>query len=57
MQRFYTLKQAAKLCGVKPLTIHRWVKAGILPDRRLPGTHKHRFLATDLVREPQQQAA
>lgn len=41
-------KDVARILGVHELTVLRWIKIGILPDRRLPNTRKHWFLASDL---------
>ncbi len=54
MPKTLTVKQAARLRKVDPQTIHRWLKAGTIPDRRLPGMRRHAILVTDLF--PQQVA-
>ncbi len=48
MSKTLTVKQAARVRKVNPQTIHRWLKSGVLPDRRLPGTRKHAILSSDL---------
>lgn len=47
--RRLTVKQAAKLARVHPITIHRWLALGVLPDRRIPGTKKHIIHDTDIT--------
>ena len=36
-QNLITAAQAAKKFGVTPVTIHRWIRSGRLPARKLPG--------------------
>ena len=54
MTRLMTVKQVAKLYGVHPVTIHRWLLLGKLRSRRIPGTRKHVFLESDLLAEPKE---
>jgi len=46
--RKYTLKQAAQARRVHVKTIYRWLKLGIIPDRRPPGARKIIILHDDL---------
>lgn len=55
--RKLTVPQAARMARVHPDTIRIWVRKGILPDRRPPGTRKIILLESDLVRDPQGVAA
>lgn len=52
VNKYLTLKEAAKLARVSRATMYRWLAKGIIPDRRMPGTRKALVLATDLTREP-----
>jgi len=47
--RRLTVKQAAKLARVHPVTVRRWLLTGVLPDRRIPGTKKHIILESDIT--------
>ena len=53
MNRYLTLKEAAKRARVSRATLYRWLALGIIPDRRIPGTRKALILATDLIRQPE----
>jgi hypothetical protein len=44
-----SLKDVMRISRVHRVTVLRWIKVGILPDRRLPGTKKHWFLQSDLL--------
>ena len=44
---YYTIPQAAKLCGITRATLLRWVKSGKLNSFLTPGGH-HRILKEDL---------
>jgi len=55
--RKLSLSQAAEKAGVSTRTIREWLRRGIIPTRRLPGTRKHIIYATDLERNPSQIAA
>ncbi len=48
--RKLTLQQAARRMLVHPQTIRLWMRRGIIPDRRLPGTRKLWFYPDDLDR-------
>lgn len=48
----YTVEQAAQLLGVSVFTVRRWIAAGRLPDRRIPGARKYWFYPEDLRLAP-----
>lgn len=48
--RQYTTGAAAKLCGVAPRTMAKWIDAGFLKGRRLPGSADRRVYEVDLIK-------
>jgi excisionase family DNA binding protein len=50
MSMFLSAPQAARMCGVSPQTIHRWIEAGRLPGTlKLPGTRHHYRIPREAV--------
>jgi excisionase family DNA binding protein len=50
MSRFLSGPEAARMCGVSPQTIHRWVEAGRLPGTlKLPGRRHHYRIPLEAV--------
>ncbi|MGU3411854.1 helix-turn-helix domain-containing protein [Microbacterium sp. M1A1_1b] len=47
---FLNVRETAKRLGVHENTVRNWVKAGQLPDARLPGSRFHRFRLADVER-------
>ncbi len=47
--RKLSVAQAARSMNVHPQTIRFWVRNGILPDRRFPGTRKMWFYPEDVA--------
>lgn len=37
---FLTTREIAKLCGVSPTTVIRWIDSGMLPAFKLPSGHR-----------------
>lgn len=48
MPNIYTVDDAAGIARVSRRTIMRWLKVGILPDRRPNGVYRHIIWASDL---------
>jgi excisionase family DNA binding protein len=42
MDEFIGVTAAARMIGVSPATIRRWVKSGALVSARTPGNHRKR---------------
>jgi len=47
-QRYYTIKQAAKIIGVTPLTLRNWDKKGKLKAYRHPANNYRVYKASQL---------
>lgn len=48
MKKIFTTGEAAKICGVAPRTVTKWMDAGYLKGYRLPGGQDRRFLRASL---------
>ena len=48
--KFLTVKETAERLGVHENTIRNWVRQGILPTARIPGSRFHRFDVRDVER-------
>jgi excisionase family DNA binding protein len=52
VSRFLSGPEAARMCGVSPQTIHRWIEAGRLPGTlKLPGRRHHYRIPLESVIE------
>src|SRR4051794_19517191 len=49
-REFVGVREAAKRLGVHENTIRNWVKTGVLPTARVPGSRFHRFDSRDIER-------
>lgn len=49
-RNIYTSSQAAKVCGVSPQTVNRWIDSGLLNGHRIPGSRHRRVSREDLAR-------
>tara|TARA_R110000868_G_scaffold367803_1_gene630806 strand:- start:389 stop:553 length:165 start_codon:yes stop_codon:yes gene_type:complete len=47
--RTLTVAKAAKLIKRHPITVLAWIRKGIIPERRPPGTRKHIIHEADLA--------
>ena len=47
---FLNVRETARRLGVHPNTVRNWVKAGVLPTARVPGSRFHRFDERDVER-------
>ncbi len=43
-----SVPEAAKMLGVQPMTIRRWIGDGRLPARRVPGTKPYKLRQADV---------
>ncbi len=43
-----SVPEAAKMLGVQPMTIRRWIGDGRLPARRVPGTKPYKIRQADV---------
>lgn len=48
--QYLSVRETAERLGVHENTIRNWVRAGILPSARVPGTRFHRFAVADVER-------
>ena len=51
------VRETAKLLGVHENTVRNWVRQGLLPDSRIPGSRFHKFRASDVERLKAQRGA
>jgi excisionase family DNA binding protein len=56
-EEFLTVRETARRLGVHENTVRNWVRDGILPTARVPGSRFHRFDARDVERLRQQRGA
>jgi excisionase family DNA binding protein len=54
---FLNVRETARRLGVHENTVRNWVRDGILPTARIPGSRFHRFDARDVERLRQQRGA
>lgn len=54
---YLTVRETARRLGVHENTVRNWVRQGILPTARVPGSRFHRFDARDVERLRQQRGA
>lgn len=47
-QKYFTLKDTAKILGIKPRTLRAWVKAGKMPSHKYPGTNRYYFTKKEI---------
>lgn len=47
-EHFLTVRDTARLLGVHENTVRNWVREGVLPDARVPGSRYLRFRARDV---------
>ena len=48
----YDVPMAARKMRVTEETIRRWIRAGLLPDRRVAGSRQYLILKSDLSAKP-----
>ncbi len=54
---FLSVTETAQRLGVHPNTVRNWVRDGVLPTARIPGSRFHRFDARDVERLRRQRGA